>query len=272
MSSTALLLCSISIGLDKGGVPGAAALGMALALAATSGGDDGSRGMGSESAIILASLVPILFSADICAVYVYRNLVNWEIIRLLFPPCIIGIGVGAFLLRVMSEKFIQRSVALALILTAVAHFISKQLVRRKKLLLPVADMDGDAHDKNDKSIESFPVLGSAAFGFIIGVCTMLANISGPILVCYLLKRGLVKSELNATRAWMFVFVNCLKLPLQWYLGNLKLDNIPSLLPMCLLAIGMTWITERFIMPKVNQDLFEKVAWTSVVLSAVKLLM
>jgi hypothetical protein len=272
MTSLTLFLCSISIGLDKGGIPGAAALGMVVAIAvAAGGGSEDEQAKGSESAVIIASLVPILFSADICAVYVYRNLVRWELVGLLSLPCVLGIVVGAALLGFLSERLIQQCVGFALILTAVAHFLSKQIVTKHDVMLPVADGAWDgARGKIDKSIEPFPILGSILFGFTIGVCTMLANMAGPILVCYLLKRGLVKTELNATRAWLFVFVNCLKLPLQWYLGNLNYENFANLWPMCFVAMGVTWITERYIMPRVNQEAFEKAAWTFVVLSAGKL--
>jgi hypothetical protein len=270
-----LLLCAICIGLDKGGIPGAAALGMVVAIAvAAASGSDGGQAKGGESAVIVASLVPILFSADICAVYVYKNLVRWELIRLLAFPCFLGIAVGAALLGSLSERLVQQFVGFSLILTAVAHFVSKQISTKQNAQLPVADNDWDkARQKSDESsISPFPILGSVAFGFIIGVCSMLANMSGPILVCYLLKRGLVKSELNATRAWLFVIVNCLKLPLQWYLGNLKYENFDDMWSLCIVAIGVTWITEKYLMPRVNQEAFEKVAWTLVILSAGKLLL
>lgn len=222
--------------MDKGGLPGTAALGIALALALT--------GTGSASHLV-GSLVPILFTADIGAVIAYRKYVEWRIIKTLLFPCGIGIFFGFWVLDILPTVLLRRLVGLVLFIITILNFYlesstcSTQTQDSPKGLLPVISpticTEGEEKDKISSLLRN--KMSSFFIGICIGFFTMVANLAGPLLVVYLLKCNLSKEHINGTRAWIFLILNIVKLPLQLYLGNLQARNALALLPYVLLATG-----------------------------------
>src|SRR5690606_21701701 len=100
--------------------------------------------------------------------------------------------------------------------------------------------------------------------------TMIANAAGPIMILYLLAMRLPKMAFIGTGAWYFFILNSFKVPFQANLGSI---NSTSLLLNAILAPfvigGALW--GRAMLPKINQELFEKVALVFTVVSGLKLL-
>ena len=215
--------------MDKGGLPGTAALGIALALA-LSGTDSASH--------LVGSLVPILFTADIGAVIAYRKYVEWRIIKMLLFPCGIGIFLGFGALDILPTTLLRKLVGLVLLVITLLNFYLENNEKEQSKVLPVALLSADTGEEKDKICSLMQdYVPSFCIGICIGFFTMVANLAGPLLVVYLLKCNLSKEHINGTRAWIFLILNVVKLPLQLYLGNLQARNASALLPYVLLATG-----------------------------------
>ena len=82
--------------------------------------------------------------------------------------------------------------------------------------------------------------------------------------------SLEKRELNGTRAWIFAIMNFIKIPVQIYKGNILISDLEMLIPASLVAVAVTFITEHFVLPKINQKIFEESSWLLVIVGAYKL--
>lgn len=272
-------LCAVLSGLDKGGIPGLAALGMTVLV---SGHPDGGVNH------IIATFVPILLIADLGAAYAYRDAVDWSIIKLIVGPMILGIFGGVMVIGQLDEDEVKKVVGGCLLVLACSHFVLKWcLSKRTDPLLP-SDRKSDCPQKRGAdSISSTDIYGSqkvpaymrrrknlllaSACGFITGVLTMVANVAGPIATAYFLSLEIPKRELNGTRAYLFLIANIIKIPVQIILGNLVIDDIYMVLFLVVVALTSTFIAERFILNYIDQKSFELMSWVLVITGACKLL-
>jgi uncharacterized membrane protein YfcA len=150
--------------------------------------------------------------------------------------------VGFSALDVLPKVILRRLVGLVLLIITVLNYYL--VAKEHQTVLPVA-----SPPERDEKVEISSLLQAKMTSFFIGICigffTMVANLAGPLLVVYLLKCDLSKEHINGTRAWLFLILNMVKLPLQVYLGNLQARNIYTLLPYVLLGIGKMNSIERF---------------------------
>jgi hypothetical protein len=109
-------------------------------------------------------------------------------------------------------------------------------------------------------------------GFVSGVFTVLANTAGPIITVYLLTLSLPKEEFNGTRASIFALINCFKIPVQGYLGNIKVNDFWMIIPLMFTALVSTFFAEAWLLPSIKQDTFKKISWLLVIIGAIKLLL
>lgn len=169
----------------------------------------GLAGVGMMTVLIMAEIfpgktssgvvLPMLIFADVMAALIYRQEILWSRIRALFLPILAGIAAGwAVLWRLPDAAFKPLIGAMVLLMLAI------HLVRSRAPLLTAR------------------VAGSPAFtwigGLLTGLATMIANAAGPIASVYLLILGLPKKEFVATMAWLFLFVNLVKVPFSLHLG------------------------------------------------------
>jgi uncharacterized membrane protein YfcA len=82
---------------------------------------------------------------------------------------------------------------------------------------------------------------------------------------------LPKREVNGTRAFIFVLANCVKIPCQIMIGNLRTLDAVLVVPLALFAGSIALLTEAYIIPHIKQKTFEQSAWFLVTVSALKLI-
>jgi uncharacterized membrane protein YfcA len=290
--------CAVLIGLDKGGVPGLGALGMAMVLSASH------AGMGRT----LAVFVPVLACADLWAVWAYRDAVEWRIIKVLSAPVVFGMIIGFLLVGKLPEKNIRKAVGVGLLGLSLFYNISKVIVNRKgppqgcipKELTSDDEESGfikneavhTTHGRdrsNQHKLESvahesasyakdytndtpMTMYWAIFYGFFTGLLTVVANVAGPLVAVYLIVLKLPKRKINGTRAWLFLLANAIKIPCQILIGNLNSPDILLVLPLALIAGVTALATETFIFPYIRQALFERVSWLLVALGAIKLIL
>ena len=273
------IICSALIGLDKGGIPGLGALGMAFALSI--------HGT-SNAGHILALFVPVLAFADIWAIFAYRNAINMSIVKAFIFPLGFGISAGFLLLGKFSDDVIRRSAGAALLGLSLFYNFSgtlKAVFSRRRRDINRSDDDSDLlpmqievkpairTDSSGKLVATpLNILHAISFGFASGVLTVIANVAGPVVAVYLMSLHLPKREVNGTRAFIFLLANCVKIPAQVMIGNLHTPDVLLVLPLALFAGSVALLTEAYAIPYINQKTFERAAWILVTFSALKLVL
>jgi uncharacterized membrane protein YfcA len=270
-------LCALLIGGDKGGVPGLGGIAMTLVLSV-----DSERSVGQT----LAVFAVVLMLSDLGAVYLYRNDINTDILLQIVPTMFVGMGVGFLLLGNLREDVIKFYTGIALLFLSGTYFVAQAFCPNRTgshhaTALPT-NLDDVDNDDNQKIRKPQPaaglplrmllrIWGKIAASLTIGLLTVVANVAGPLVAVYFMGLHFPKRELNGTRAFLFVLANAFKIPVQMYMGNLGLSDSMDLLPLVIVGMGATVITERFIMPHIKQQAFERIAWGLVLVGAVKLM-
>lgn len=129
---------------------------------------------------------------DTAAVYLYWRLANWRELRRMLLPLLIGIALGALVLRSLDNRTLGFTIGLMVLLLVAMEPIRPQLTR---LAL--------AH----------PASAQASTGTLAGLATTISNSAGPILNIYFLVLNLDKRSFIGTVTMFFAFANVAKLPI-----------------------------------------------------------
>lgn len=237
-----IALGALFVGLGKGGLPGLGNLTVvffAIALPAKAS---------------LGILLPILISADLIAVVVYRRHALWPYILKLAPSMVVGIVAGYLLFSRVDDAQLRFLIGLILLSMTAVHFIRKWLRR---------------HQTEQDRLVHHPVFVTAT-GVIGGFATMVANAAGPVASLYFIASGLPKYAYIGTAAWFFLLVNCFKLPFMLQLGVLDAASLRFSASFMLFSVLGAMIAP-FIVRHINQRVFEILVWVFVVIGGLKLI-
>lgn len=237
-----IALGAFLVGLGKGGLPGVGNLTvvlMALALPAK---------------MSVGILLPILISADIIAVLVYRRHAEWRYIWRLAPWMVAGIVFGYFVFSRVDDAQVRFLIGFILLSMTAVHFYRKWLRRQ------ATEADALPHH---------PVfIGST--GMIGGFSTMVANAAGPVAALYFIASGLPKYAYIGTSAWFFLLVNLFKIP---FMVDLQIIDPASLrLSACFMLYSVLGaVLAPFIVKHIHQKVFEFLIWFFVIVGGLKLI-
>jgi uncharacterized membrane protein YfcA len=107
-------------------------------------------------------------------------------------------------------------------------------------------------------------------GLLAGVTTMVANAAGPIMALFFIAVALPKYELVGTSAWLFLIINCLKVPFSAQLGLIHPGTLlfnASLAP----AIAAGLFAGRWCVSRVSQRLFDGLLLAFAAVAALRLI-
>jgi uncharacterized membrane protein YfcA len=228
-------VCALSVGVAKTGVPGLGILVVPLMVLAV--------GDARQSA---GWLLPMLCTADLFAVVVYRRHAQARRLFSLAPWVLIGMGVGAWMLR-GPEPLLRRIVG-AIVLVMIAL----------RLLRARTPRAGDAARE--------PAARAAAYGIGAGFATVVANAAGPVMTMYLLARRLPKEEFIATGAWFFFLVNLSKVPVYRALGLIGPPSLAFDLVLAPVVVAGA-LLGRALVARLPQRTFESAVLALTVLAA-----
>ena len=108
-------------------------------------------------------------------------------------------------------------------------------------------------------------------GILAGFTTMVANVSGPIMILYLLALRLPKVVFIGTAAWFFLFLNLFKVPFSAGLGLINANSLAISLRLIPFAVAGALVGKPLVR-HVNQKLFEQIALVLTLVAAVRLLL
>lgn len=151
----------------------------------------------------LGVLVPMYILADVLVVMLHRQGSQWGLLAQITPTWIIGLTCGAWLIMQMDPSYFSTIIGiLILAMIAFGFWVEKRRsnLMNKRFIAPV-------------------------FGTLMGFTGMIASVGGPFLSLFLLGKQLDKEAYVSTRAWGFLFIDLLKLPLLWWMGLLKLELV-----------------------------------------------
>ncbi len=195
-------LVGLLIGMAKVGVSGAGMFAVPT-MAIIFGGRDSS-----------GIMLPILIMADIFGTIYYRKHAQWEHLRKLFPPAVIGVLIGTYIgVYIPDETF--KLIMGVIIFISVGVLLLLEL--QKSAWLPGGKW--------------FAVL----IGILLGFTTMVGNLAGSVMALYLLVNNMPKNKYIGTVAWFFIAINVFKVPFHVFIWN-TIDKETFLLDLCLLPL------------------------------------
>ena len=195
------LLGAFSLGVSKTGFPGMAIVNV-LIIAELFGARES-----------VGIILPLLIVCDLIVYPMFREYASWKQIWPLFPPALIGLVAGVWLL-----SRIGNDTARPIIGGIILAMVALQLIReyRRSFLEHLPD--------------SKPFLWISGAG--IGISTMLANAAGPVYSIYALVHRMRKEDFLGIGARFFMLINFLKFPILAFgipgVGQLALINADSL--------------------------------------------
>lgn len=238
-----IALGAFLVGLGKGGLPGVGNLTvvlMAIALPAKAS---------------VGVLLPILISADIVAVLVYRRHALWSYIIKLAPSMFAGLILGYLVFSRVDDQQVRLLIGGILLTMTAVHFIRKWLRRSAA---------------GEDSLPQHPLFIGAT-GIIGGFATMVANAAGPVAALYFIASGLPKYAYIGTSAWFFLIVNCVKVPFMIDMGIIDFGSVRFSMSFMLFSV-LGAVMAPLIVKHINQKVFEILIWVFVVIGGLKLIL
>jgi len=235
---------AFAVGLGKGGLPGIGNITIVLMVIAL------------PAKMSVGVLLPILVSADLFAVLIYRRHARWDFVAQLAPWTVTGVIAGYLVFSRLNDQTMQILIGLILLFLTAVHFLKKWLGANT----------GPIH-KETRPRRSLIV---GATGLFAGFATMVANAAGPIAQLYFISSGLPKYAFIGTSAWFFFLVNVFKVPFMADLGVLHLDSLRMSARFIPFAVGGAFVAP-FLVRHINQQIFETLVWVFVVMGGFKLI-
>ncbi|MCK5516340.1 MAG: sulfite exporter TauE/SafE family protein [Desulfobulbaceae bacterium] len=213
-----ICLAILITGMPRGGLP---ISGVALPLLVLLWPE---QGQAARSAV--SFMLPLLCVMDIVGVILYRGKPDWNHIKKLLPPTIVGVIVASLLFVSDSGiSFSDRTLKLAIGLLGLVftawHLWGKIL--RKAL---------DNYVDNNR-------IRPVIYGFSGGFTSTIAHAAGPVMQMYFLPTSLTKTQFAATTVYFFLFLNAIKLIPFALLGRFQREQlIANLWMLPIIPIGV----------------------------------
>lgn len=166
-------------------------------------------------------ILPMLITADIMAVFYYRQHAVWKHILKILPWVAAGI-IAALIVGNMINNSQFRIVMLSVVWIMLALMIVNDLWKKESDEIP--------HN----------MFFGALMGLAGGFATMIGNSAGPVFTLYFLSMRLPKKEFIGTGAWLYLIMNTGKLPLQILVWkNITwVSLVPGLISIPFIALGI----------------------------------
>ncbi len=169
------------IGLSKTGVPGVGLASVAMMVYAFPGLEKQSSG----------AVLPLLILGDIFAVCYHTRDVHWKRLRGLFPPVLLGLIFGGYVLQRIDNTQVR-----VLLGGLIVALLIGDLIRSR--------LKWDALPKSR--------VFAWSMGLLAGFTTLIGNAAGPVMSVYMASQNLSKDRFMGTWCWFFFCVNLSKIP------------------------------------------------------------
>jgi len=196
----------------------------------------------------VAILVPMYIATDVMAVSSYRSQISWKTLLRIIPIAFIGIIIGTYLLAHLDNDSFTTMLGV-LIISMLTLSIWIDISKSTFLQRPIVIQ---------------------CISFLAGIVTTIANAAGPLISILLLDQKLSKESYVATRAWTFMIINVLKLPMLMAIGLMNMEIAKhSLVAFPPLIIGA--MIGYYVLKKLNLNQFKWLIRIMATIAAIKLL-
>jgi uncharacterized membrane protein YfcA len=243
------LFAAAIVGLSKTGVPGIGMLFVAIFanLMPTK----------QASGVVL----PLLIVGDLVAVFSYRSHTEWIHLRRLFLWTGAGVLLGALAMNRIDDRQAQLLVG-----GIIVSLVALHLWRKARAAAPNATTARPEHAP--------PIHGAwfaPTIGVLTGFTTLVANAAGPLMAIYLLAMRLPKMAFVGTSAVFFLLLNLFKVPFMVGLDLIGSDSLRMNLVLAPAVLAGA-LAGRWLLPRVPQIWFERLALTLSALAGLKLIL
>lgn len=236
---------AVVVGLSKTGVPGLGMLAVAIF----------ANLMPTKQAS--GFVLPLLIFGDLVAVFSYRQHTEWSHLRRLFLWTGAGVVLGTLAMRVIDNRQAQLLVG-GLIVALVALHVWR---KRQAATQTASATNAPAHG----------AWFAPTIGVLAGFTTLVANAAGPLMAIYLLAMRLPKMAFVGTAATFFLLLNLFKVPFMIGLGLITTDSFSFNLALAPAVLAGAFLG-RWLLPRVSQAWFERIALALSAAAGLKLLL
>lgn len=198
-------------------------------------------------------VLPLLIVGDLVAVKAYRSHTQWRHLWRLFPWTASGVLAGWMAMGRIDDR--QARVMVGMIIVSM---VVMQLWRRRR-----AKLSGQTEPEHAAWF-------APTIGVLAGFTTLIANAAGPLMAIYLLAMRLPKMAFVGTGAVFFMILNWFKVPFMVELGLITRESVTFNLLLAPAVIAGA-LVGRWVLPRVDQTLFENLALALSAAAGVKLL-
>lgn len=195
-----------------------------------------------------AIMLPLLCVMDIFNVWQYRRSWDRENLVILLPAALVGIALGSFTFRYLSDAHIRILIGVIAIFFVGIFFFERT---------------NQTKTSPDRKRGSF-------WGLIAGFASFGVHAGGPPVSIYLLPQRLEKSIYVGTTVIYFTVGNYVKLVPYYFLGQLNLENLTTSLWLSPVIPFGLWLG-LMLHKKVNERWFYNLAYLFLLLAGAKLL-
>lgn len=217
-------LATVILGLGKAGVKGLGVI--IVTLMALVFGGKASTGV----------LIPLMITADIFAVIYYHKHTQWNFLLKLLPTMVLGVVLGVFIGKDISEIIFKQIMAVLILLTVIIMIWMDK--------------------KKAKNIPNH-WLFSSSMGLLSGITSMIGNLAGSFADIYFLAMRLPKNEFIGTAAWLFLIINVFKLPFHIFVWNTVTSETIFLNMFLIPAIFIGFFTGVAVVKRINNENYRK---------------
>jgi uncharacterized membrane protein YfcA len=196
-----------------------------------------------------AIMLPLLCVMDLFNVIHYRDKFDRTNLFILVPAAVVGILLGTFTFRYLSDAHIRILVGVLSVLFVVNYFIGR---------------------RNHAKQTGPSILRGSFWGTITGFTSFGVHAGGPPVSVYLLPQRLDKTIFVGTTVIFFTIVNYIKLVPYYFLGQLTGNNLLVSLILAPLAPLGVWMGIK-LHDRVNEKLFYNLAYFFLFITGIKLL-
>lgn len=214
------LLAVALVGLSKGGLGGAFSL-MAVPMMT----------LVMPPVLAAAVLLPILLMMDGTSLWLWRHWRDWEVLKIMLPAAMIGIGIGWATAAVTPDAMVRLLVGLVALGFAARWALGRYLGRAPRHV---------------------PAMGWF-WGTIAGFTSFVAHAGGPLFQIQVLPKQLDPKVYTGTSVMFFAFANLIKVVPYAMLGMFETQVLWSallMLPLALASVGLGAAVVRRMGPEI----------------------
>lgn len=195
-----------------------------------------------------AILLPVLCLMDVINIWHYRKLWDKTNIKILLPAGLVGVLIGTFTFRYLSEGYIRIIIGLVAVAFTFNFF----------------------REKREAAVAKPDAVKGSFWGVIAGFVSFGVHAGGPPANVFLLPQRLDKSIFVGTMVVLFTILNFVKLVPYSLLGQLNGENLTTSLMLAPIAPLGVWLGLK-LHKVVNEDWFYLLCYIFLFITGVKLL-